>query len=79
MCIALPPIEMTCKYATQFVAWQVWLQDFAWTEKDHKRKMAERHSHCNHSSKFRDAPMFCFGKEIGAYQCRAQVVLYALT
>lgn len=39
---------------------QIWLQEFAWTQKDHSRKVAQRRMQWGHSFQLRTAPMFCF-------------------
>jgi hypothetical protein len=39
---------------------QVWLQDFAWTEQEHSRKVAERRVQRGCATQLRSASMFCF-------------------
>lgn len=39
---------------------QVWLQEFAWSERDHRRKLAKRRAQWGHSLQLRTSPMFCF-------------------
>jgi hypothetical protein len=39
---------------------QVWLQDFAWTEREHGEKLGERRVQRGCGTQLRSASMFCF-------------------
>ena len=41
-------------------ALQAWLQDFAWTEEEHGRRLAERRVQRGVARQLRSASMFCF-------------------
>lgn len=52
---------------------QIWLQEFAWTQKDHSQKVARRRIQWGHSFQLRTAPMFCFETAIRLFYWSALV------
>jgi hypothetical protein len=57
---------------------QIWLQEFAWTEKDHAQQVARRRMQWGHSFQLRTAPMFCFETAIRLFYWSALVRLGSL-
>ena len=52
--------------------WQVWLQEFAWTEEEKQEKFLKRAADGEVGEQLSNEPMFCFGEPSSPLLCNVK-------